>query len=145
MLHACTRSSFFLSRASSTAARAAALAGMLRSGEGGAAGVGDLGVVEAELLELRQHSSRRWQRTCGQRRWRQEGGKALVAERVVSETEIQQRRPPPQGRRKGHQPRIGDGGVTQMESLEPRQGASAQGGGERRGTCVAHVHPEDPQ
>eukprot|EP00964_Phaeocystis_antarctica_P149721 scaffold116947_cov63-Phaeocystis_antarctica.AAC.2 len=28
-----------------------------RGGEGGAAGVGDLGVVEEEPLELRQHSS----------------------------------------------------------------------------------------
>eukprot|EP00964_Phaeocystis_antarctica_P075729 scaffold46760_cov39-Phaeocystis_antarctica.AAC.5 len=115
-----------------------------RSGEGGAAGVGDLGVVEVELLELRQHSSRRWQRTRGQRRWRQEGGKALVAERVVRETESLQRRPPPQGRREGHKPRIGDGGVPQMESLEPRQGASAQGGGEGRGACVSHMHPEEP-
>ena len=33
-----------------------------RGGEGGAAGVGDLGVVEEEPLELRQHSSWR-QRT----------------------------------------------------------------------------------
>ena len=34
-----------------------------RSGEGGAAGVGDLGVVEVEPLELRQSSRRRWRRT----------------------------------------------------------------------------------
>ena len=48
-----------------------------RGGEGGAAGVGDLGVAEDEALELRQHSSRQRRRTC--RRWRQKGGEALVA------------------------------------------------------------------
>eukprot|EP00964_Phaeocystis_antarctica_P052118 scaffold30492_cov33-Phaeocystis_antarctica.AAC.3 len=116
-----------------------------RRGEGGAAGVGDLGVFEAEPLELRQHSRRRRQRTRGQWRRRQEGGQALVAERVVSEIDSRQRRPPPQGRREGYQPCVTDGGVTQMEVLEPRQGASAQGGCERRGACVAHVHPKDPQ
>ena len=39
-----------------------------------------------------------------------------------------------------HQPRVADGGVGQIEPLEPRQGPSAQGGGERRGASVAHVH-----
>ena len=34
-----------------------------RSGEGGAAGVGDLGAAEVEPLELRQSSRRRWRRT----------------------------------------------------------------------------------
>eukprot|EP00964_Phaeocystis_antarctica_P015839 scaffold8755_cov46-Phaeocystis_antarctica.AAC.2 len=53
-----------------------------RSRESGAAGVGDLGVAEAERLELRQHSSRRRWRTCRRRR-RQEGNEALVAERVA--------------------------------------------------------------
>ena len=52
-----------------------------RGGEGGAAGVGDLDVAEAELLELRQPSSRRRRRTCLRRR-RHEGGEAVVAERV---------------------------------------------------------------
>merc|ERR1712086_777934 len=105
-----------------------------RRGEGGAAGVGDLGVDEVERLELRQHSSRRRQRTC--RRWRQrrhEGGEVLVAERVATETESLQRGPPPQGRREGQQPRVTDGGVEQINVLEPRQGASSQGGGDRRG------------
>eukprot|EP00964_Phaeocystis_antarctica_P085224 scaffold53793_cov65-Phaeocystis_antarctica.AAC.4 len=52
-----------------------------RGRKGGAAGVGDLGALEVELLELRQHSCRRrW-------RWRHEGGEALVAERVASESE----------------------------------------------------------
>jgi hypothetical protein len=55
-----------------------------RSGEGGAAGVVDLGVAEAERLELGQHPSRRRRRTCRRRR-RHEGGEALVAERVVIE------------------------------------------------------------
>jgi hypothetical protein len=108
-----------------------------RGGEGSAAGVGDLGVVEVELLELRQHSSRR---TCRRRRWCHEGGEALVAEWVAAETETLQRGPPPQGRREGHQPRVTDGGAAQPEDLEPRQGASAQGGSERRGACVAQVH-----
>eukprot|EP00964_Phaeocystis_antarctica_P056009 scaffold32992_cov48-Phaeocystis_antarctica.AAC.3 len=109
-----------------------------RRGESGAAGVGDLGVAEEELLELCQHSRRRRQRTC--RRRRQEGGEALVAERVVNEAENLQEGQPLQGRREGHQPRVADGGAAQMESLEPRQGASAQGGGERRSAGVAHVH-----
>eukprot|EP00964_Phaeocystis_antarctica_P090161 scaffold57657_cov63-Phaeocystis_antarctica.AAC.4 len=113
-----------------------------RSGEGGAAGVGDLGVVEVELLELLQHCSRRRRRTYRQRR-RQEGGKALVAERFADEKESLQRGQPPQGRREGHQPRVADGEVGQSEGLEPRQGASAQGGGERRGAYVAHMHTVD--
>eukprot|EP00964_Phaeocystis_antarctica_P104677 scaffold69793_cov55-Phaeocystis_antarctica.AAC.1 len=74
------------------------------------------------------------------RRRRHEGGEALVAERVAAETEILQRGQPPQGRREGHQPRVADGGVVQREGLEPRQGASAQGGGQCRGACVAHMH-----
>eukprot|EP00964_Phaeocystis_antarctica_P035844 scaffold20494_cov69-Phaeocystis_antarctica.AAC.5 len=94
------------------------------------------------MVELRQHSSRR-QRTC--RQWRHEGGDALVAEWVASETELLQRGPPPQGRREGHQPRVTDGGVAQMEALEPRQGASAQGGSERLGPCVAQMHITDRQ
>eukprot|EP00964_Phaeocystis_antarctica_P103999 scaffold69192_cov72-Phaeocystis_antarctica.AAC.3 len=101
-----------------------------RSGQGGAAGVGDLGVVEEEQPELRQHSRRRRQRTCRRRR-RHEGGEALVAERVVNQSEILQRGQAPQGRREGHQPRVADGGVDQPEVREPRQGASTQGGGER--------------
>eukprot|EP00964_Phaeocystis_antarctica_P030457 scaffold17209_cov68-Phaeocystis_antarctica.AAC.1 len=114
-----------------------------RSGESGAAGVGDLGAGEVEKLELRQHSSRRRQRT-GRRR-RHEGSEALVAERVAIEIKTIQRGPPPQGRREGHQTRVADGGEVQMESLEPREGASAQGGGERRGACVAHVHTADSE
>jgi hypothetical protein len=57
-------------------------------------------------------------------------------------TEIQplQRWPPPQGRREGHQTRVADGGDAQAEVLEPRQGASLQGGRECRGACVAHAH-----
>eukprot|EP00964_Phaeocystis_antarctica_P111957 scaffold76200_cov63-Phaeocystis_antarctica.AAC.8 len=109
-----------------------------RSGKGGAAGVVDVGVAEVEHLELRQPSRRRRRRTCRRRR-RHEGGEALVAERVANETETLQRGPPPQGRREGHQPRVADGGVGEQESLEPRQGAPAQGDGERRGACVAHV------
>eukprot|EP00964_Phaeocystis_antarctica_P097291 scaffold63449_cov66-Phaeocystis_antarctica.AAC.2 len=117
-----------------------------RGSQGVAADVGDLGVHEAEQLELLQPSSRRRRRTCRRRRRtcrrrrRHEGGEALVAERVAPETEVLQRGPPPQGRREGHQPRVADGGVAQVEGLESRQGASAQGGGERRGACVAHVH-----
>ena len=73
-----------------------------------------------------------------------EGGEALVAERVETEIEALQRGQPPQGRREGHQLRVTDGGVAQTKGLKPRQGALAllaQGGGERRGTlCVAHMH-----
>eukprot|EP00964_Phaeocystis_antarctica_P082094 scaffold51448_cov64-Phaeocystis_antarctica.AAC.10 len=112
------------------------------SGEGGAAGVGDLGVVEDEHLELRQPCSRRRQRTCRRRR-RHEGGEALVAERIVAEVELLQSGQPPQGQREGQQPRVTDGGVAQVEALEPRQGASAQGGSERRGAGVAHMHSTD--
>ena len=36
-------------------------------------------------------------------------------------------------------------GAAQHEVLEPRQGASAQGGGERLGACVAHMHTADNQ
>eukprot|EP00964_Phaeocystis_antarctica_P034223 scaffold19439_cov56-Phaeocystis_antarctica.AAC.5 len=111
-----------------------------RSRERCAAGVGDLGEAEAEHLELCQPSSRRRHRTCRRRRRRHEGGDALVAERVVAEIDILQRGPPPQGRREGHQPCVSDGGVAQLEYLEPWQGASAQGGGKRRGACVAHMH-----
>eukprot|EP00964_Phaeocystis_antarctica_P144937 scaffold110839_cov60-Phaeocystis_antarctica.AAC.1 len=94
--------------------------------------------MEAELLELREHSSWRRQRTCRRQR-RHEGGEALVAERVAPETETLQCGQPPQGRREGHQPRVADGGVVQTEDLEPRQGASVQGGSERRGACAAHM------
>eukprot|EP00964_Phaeocystis_antarctica_P078954 scaffold49135_cov76-Phaeocystis_antarctica.AAC.4 len=110
-----------------------------RGGKSGASRVGHLGVVEVEVLELLQPSSRQRQRT-GRRRQHHEGGEALVAERVVAETESRQRGHPPQGRREGHQVCVADGGVPQREVLEPRQGASAQGGGERHGACVAHRH-----
>eukprot|EP00964_Phaeocystis_antarctica_P095276 scaffold61782_cov78-Phaeocystis_antarctica.AAC.3 len=50
---------------------------------------------------------------------------------------------PPQGWREGHQPRVADGGDVQTEVLEPRHGAPAQGGGEGRGTFVAHMHATD--
>eukprot|EP00964_Phaeocystis_antarctica_P015487 scaffold8570_cov66-Phaeocystis_antarctica.AAC.2 len=114
-----------------------------RDGEGGAAGVGDVGAAEEERLELRQHPSRRRRRT--RRRWSHEGKEARVAERAALETESLQRGQPPQGRREGHQPRVADGGGDQIEGLKPRQGASAQGGGERRGACVAHVHVDDAE
>eukprot|EP00964_Phaeocystis_antarctica_P007811 scaffold4199_cov64-Phaeocystis_antarctica.AAC.5 len=71
-----------------------------RSGEGDAAGVGDLDAAEVEHPELRQHSRRRRRRTC--RRRRHEGGEALVAERVAIKNEHLQRGQPPQGRREGH-------------------------------------------
>eukprot|EP00964_Phaeocystis_antarctica_P050309 scaffold29203_cov67-Phaeocystis_antarctica.AAC.1 len=112
------------------------------SGEGGAAGVGDLCVAEPELLELRQPSSRQRRCTCRRRR-RHEGGEALVAESVLRQYENLQRGPPPQGRREGHQRRVADGGFDKHEDLEPRQGASAQGGDERRGACVTHRHTPD--
>ena len=48
---------------------------------------------------------------------------------VATEIEMLQHGPPPQGRCEGHQPRVADGGVEQMEVLEPRQGALSQGGG----------------
>eukprot|EP00964_Phaeocystis_antarctica_P051618 scaffold30124_cov68-Phaeocystis_antarctica.AAC.1 len=66
-------------------------------------------------------------------------GEALVAERVAIENEHLQRGEPPQGRREGHQPCVAYGGDDQVEALEPRHGASAQGGGERQGACVAHM------
>eukprot|EP00964_Phaeocystis_antarctica_P063434 scaffold38088_cov61-Phaeocystis_antarctica.AAC.2 len=52
-----------------------------RSGQGGAASVGDLSAAEVEHLELREHSSRRRLRTW--RRRRHEGSEAPVAEWVV--------------------------------------------------------------
>eukprot|EP00964_Phaeocystis_antarctica_P029694 scaffold16746_cov59-Phaeocystis_antarctica.AAC.1 len=58
----------------------------------------------------------------------------------MTQTEILQRVPLPQGQREGRQPRVAEGGVGQPEVPEPRQGASTQGGGERRGACLAHVH-----
>eukprot|EP00964_Phaeocystis_antarctica_P023864 scaffold13353_cov51-Phaeocystis_antarctica.AAC.1 len=116
-----------------------------REGKSDASRAGDLGVVEVDVLELLQPSSRQRPRTCRRRRRRHEGGEALVAERVVVKTESVQRGQPPQGRREGHQPRVADGGVAQTEDLEPRQGASAQGGGERRGACVAHRHVKAQQ
>ena len=33
----------------------------------------------------------------------------------------------------------------QIDDIEPRQGALAQGGGERRGACIAHMHPAETQ
>ena len=60
-------------------------------------------------------------------RRRHAGGEAVVAERVAPETDNLQRGPPPQGRREGRQRRVADGGATQREALEPRQGASVQG------------------
>eukprot|EP00964_Phaeocystis_antarctica_P045063 scaffold25924_cov66-Phaeocystis_antarctica.AAC.4 len=88
-----------------------------------------MGVVEDELLELRQHTSRRQQRTWRRRR-RHKSGEALRGQ-------------PPQGRREGHQPRVADGGVSQREDLEPRQGASAQGGGERQRACVIYLYTDE--
>eukprot|EP00964_Phaeocystis_antarctica_P160322 scaffold131851_cov75-Phaeocystis_antarctica.AAC.1 len=114
------------------------LAAVERGGEGGAPGVGDLGAVEVEQHELLQASSRRRQRACSRRR--HEGGEGLVAKRIRREVETLQRGQPPQGWREGHQRRVTDGGVSQLKGSEPRQGASAQGGGERRGACNAHVH-----
>ena len=111
------------------------------SGEGGAAGVGDLGEAEVELPELRQPSCRRRRRTC-RRRWCNEGGEALVAEWVAREREYQERGHPPQGRREANQSRVSDGGVAQFQEFDPRQGASVQGGGERQRACVAHMHPK---
>eukprot|EP00964_Phaeocystis_antarctica_P051197 scaffold29862_cov51-Phaeocystis_antarctica.AAC.2 len=124
-----------------------------RNDQGGAAGVGDLRFAEVEPNELRQHSSRRRLRTCRQvrlrtcrrRRRRHEGGDTLVAERAVPEKEILQRRKSPQGRREGHQPRVADGVAAQREDIEPRQGASAQGGGEHRGACVAYMHTAESE
>ena len=52
-----------------------------RSGEGCAAGVGDLGVVDVERPEVRQHTCRR--RRCTYRQRCHKGGEALVAERVA--------------------------------------------------------------
>ena len=93
----------------------------------------------AERLELRQPPScRRRRRTCRRRR-RQEGGEALVAERVTVEIEPPQRGHCQQGWREGHQPGIADAGVGQLKVLEPRQSASAQGGGEGRGASVTHM------
>ena len=116
---------------------------MERGDEGGATGVIDLGVAEGKMLELLQPSSRRRRRAC--RRRRHEGGEALGAERVAKEEELLQSGPPPQGRREGRQRRVADGGVPQSEGDEPWQGASVQGGGERRGACVAHVHTGDSE
>ena len=113
-----------------------------RGDQGCTPGVGDLGAFEVELLELLQPSSRRRRRACSRRR-RYEGGEALVAERVVREAELLQRGPPPQGRRKGRQTRVADGGVFQIKAEEQRQGTSVQGGGKCRGACVAHVHIGD--
>ena len=87
-----------------------------RDGEGGAAGVGDVGAAEEERLELRQHPSRRRRRT--RRRRSHEGKEARVAERAALETESLQRGQPPQGRREGHQPRVADGGGVQIEAVE---------------------------
>eukprot|EP00964_Phaeocystis_antarctica_P057396 scaffold33961_cov61-Phaeocystis_antarctica.AAC.2 len=98
--------------------------------EGGAAGVSDLGVIAN-------------QRTCKRWRRRHKGGEALVTKQIAHEIELFQRGQPPQGRREGHQPRVADGGLAQSEVLEPRQGASAQSGGKRRGACVAHVQIVD--
>eukprot|EP00964_Phaeocystis_antarctica_P027864 scaffold15712_cov67-Phaeocystis_antarctica.AAC.6 len=114
-------------------------AAVKRGGKSGAADITDPGVAEVERPEHRQHYSRRRQRTCGRRRRRHEGGEALVAERVANEKESLQRGQPPQGRREGHQPRVSNGGLAQIEVLEPLHGASAQGGGERRGACVARM------
>ena len=59
-------------------------------------------------------------------RRRQEGGDALVAERVERKTNNLQRGKLSQGRREGTQARVADGGVEQFEDPEPRQGAAAQ-------------------
>eukprot|EP00964_Phaeocystis_antarctica_P076001 scaffold46961_cov81-Phaeocystis_antarctica.AAC.4 len=119
-------------------------AAVKRSDESGAADVGDLGVAEVERRELRQPCRRQRQRTCGRGR-RHEGGEALVAERVVHETQRFQRRQPPQGWRESHQARVADGVAAQNKDLEPRQGASAQGSGQCRGACpAARPRPAPP-
>ena len=65
---------------------------------------------------------------------------ALVTERIFPKIDVLQRGQPPQGRRERHQTRVADGGLVQHEALEMRQGASAQGGGERRGAGVAQMY-----
>jgi hypothetical protein len=97
--------------------------------------VGDFDAAEVELLDLLQPSHRR-RRACSRRWWRQESGKALVAERVateavvailiVPEAKLLQRGPLPQHRREGRQPRVADGGVGQSETPEPWHGASSR-------------------
>ena len=87
-----------------------------RGGEDGAAGVGDLGAREVEQLELLQPRSRRRWRARPRRR-RHEGGEALVAEQVAREVETSQSRPPPQGWREGHQPRVADGGRRSVKGV----------------------------
>ena len=57
-------------------------------------------------------------RFYGSARRPQKGSKELVAERFVLEKEMPQRGPPPQGRHKGHQPRVADAGVGQIESTK---------------------------
>ena len=98
-------------------------------GQVSAAVVGDPGAADVEIGELRQRFSLRRRHIC--RRRRHEGGEALVAEWVLCEVEMLQRRPPPQAWREGHQTRVADGGAGQPEYLKPRQGASIQGGSER--------------
>jgi hypothetical protein len=48
-----------------------------------------------------------------------EGGEALLSERVAHETENLQRGQPPQGRREGHQPRVADSGVRLNSNTAP--------------------------
>ena len=134
-----------LASASYAAAFAAALAGMpgrlimVSAGSAppssaaarAAQPAGNLGVAEDEPPELRQHSSRRRRRTC-RRRWATRAARPLSPNRLQARLR-DSRGPPPQGRREGHQPRVADGGAVQIEGLEPRQGASAHGGGEGRG------------
>jgi hypothetical protein len=76
-----------------------------------------------------------------------EGGDALVTERAFLEIEFLQHYSSTGSRRKAgaratSQLRVADA-VVQPEDLETRQGASAQGGGECRGACVAHMHIHD--
>eukprot|EP00964_Phaeocystis_antarctica_P098765 scaffold64733_cov62-Phaeocystis_antarctica.AAC.8 len=52
---------------------------------------------------------------------------------------MDQRGPPPQGRREGHQPRVAECVVLQRKHPETRHNASVQCGGERRGAGVAHM------
>eukprot|EP00964_Phaeocystis_antarctica_P007730 scaffold4170_cov63-Phaeocystis_antarctica.AAC.5 len=95
-----------------------------RDGEGGAPGVSDLGEGDGEHRKLLQPSRRRRHRT-GRKRRCHEGGEALVAEGILPEDERVKLGQPPQGRRKGHQPRVADAASAQKEEFEPRQGASA--------------------
>eukprot|EP00964_Phaeocystis_antarctica_P148672 scaffold115598_cov60-Phaeocystis_antarctica.AAC.4 len=85
------------------------------SGESGAASVSDLEEAEFEPIEACQPSRRRRQRTCRRRR-RHEGGEALVTDRIALEVKMVQRGQSPQGRCKGHHPRVSDGRFAQTDN-----------------------------